>query len=203
MGTAVSGVLVSLLRIATKAVLPGDEAGLRASAIIYFGLAAAVTAACGVVHAAVLPRLPAVAAHRRAALDAALARAVTLGSVGGAADGGGGAGGPQQRSAGIGSRSSTEGGGGGRETAAAAAAALSPESSESDRLLLQLGRQHDRFPPKGQELGLPPGWEEGGGGGSLSGGLGERSGGFLAAASYASQLRPIWRHAAAVMLTYT
>ena len=45
MGTTISGVVVSLLRIATKATLPATEAGLRASVVVYFALAAAVTAA--------------------------------------------------------------------------------------------------------------------------------------------------------------
>ena len=67
-GTAISGVAVSALRVATKAVLPNTRAGLHASASIYFLAAAAVCAACCWIHAAVLPRLEAVKAAKLAML---------------------------------------------------------------------------------------------------------------------------------------
>jgi hypothetical protein len=67
-----SGVVVSLLRIITKATLPDTEAGLRRSATIYFCIGAAVCAACTVVYAQVLPRMPSMRQHRQAALEAAL-----------------------------------------------------------------------------------------------------------------------------------
>jgi equilibrative nucleoside transporter 1/2/3 len=67
-GTAISGVAVSALRVATKAALPNTRAGLHASASIYFLAAAAVCAACCWIHAAVLPRLGAVKAAKLAML---------------------------------------------------------------------------------------------------------------------------------------
>eukprot|EP00891_Asterochloris_glomerata_P003381 jgi/Astpho2/3381/Aster-x1144 len=69
-GTASSGVLVSLLRIATKAALPATTAGLRASAAVYFTISAAICAACFAVYSFVLPRLPIVQQHRKQALHA-------------------------------------------------------------------------------------------------------------------------------------
>lgn len=82
--TAVSGVAVSLLRVLTKAVLPDTPAGLRASADLYFFIAAAWCAGCLVVYAAVLPRL------RREAAAAAGGPTVIFNS----GDGDGGGGGP-------------------------------------------------------------------------------------------------------------
>lgn len=67
-----AGVIVSLLRAATKATLPPTPDGLRASAHLYFGLAAAACAACTLLYAAVLPRLPVVRRRREAALAACL-----------------------------------------------------------------------------------------------------------------------------------
>ncbi|KAL4434383.1 hypothetical protein ABPG75_000824 [Micractinium tetrahymenae] len=71
-GTAVSGVVVSVLRVVTKATLPDTEQGLRQSANLYFAIAALVCAACTVVYSYVLPRLPAVQQYKHAALEAAL-----------------------------------------------------------------------------------------------------------------------------------
>jgi len=53
-GTAASGLVICLLRAATKALLPGQ---LRASAWLYFGATAALSLACAAVRAVVLPRL--------------------------------------------------------------------------------------------------------------------------------------------------
>lgn len=44
-----AGVVVSVLRVITKAILPDTEQGLRQSANLYFSLAALVCAACTVV----------------------------------------------------------------------------------------------------------------------------------------------------------
>ena len=63
-GTASSGLLICLLRIATKAALPSTPEGLRKSTGIYFAAAGALTLACCVVHVAVLPRLPVVKYYR-------------------------------------------------------------------------------------------------------------------------------------------
>ena len=56
-GTAISGVVVSFLRISTKAILPDTPQGLRASANLYFFLAALTCAGCVVVYCFVLPKL--------------------------------------------------------------------------------------------------------------------------------------------------
>lgn len=74
-GTASSGLLISLLRIITKAAFPEDVAGLRASTAIYFALSAALSAACLVTHRYLLPQLPMV----RQARDR-LAAAATIAS---------------------------------------------------------------------------------------------------------------------------
>lgn len=58
-GTASSGLIICLLRLATKATLPATPEGLRASTAIYFTLAAVISAACVVVYTVVMPRLPA------------------------------------------------------------------------------------------------------------------------------------------------
>ncbi|PSC75565.1 Equilibrative nucleoside transporter 4 [Micractinium conductrix] len=71
-GTAVSGVAISLLRVVTKAMLPGTEAGLRASANIYFSITALLCGGATLLYAQVLPRLPSVQRYRRQALEAAL-----------------------------------------------------------------------------------------------------------------------------------
>ncbi|XP_059446872.1 equilibrative nucleotide transporter 1-like, partial [Corylus avellana] len=56
-GTAASGVLISLLRIITKAIYPQDANGLRSSANLYFGVGIVVMAVCIVFHN-VAHRLP-------------------------------------------------------------------------------------------------------------------------------------------------
>lgn len=56
-GTSVSGVVISTLRVFTKALISQDEAGLRKSTYLYFGLALSFCVFCIFVHAA-LPRLP-------------------------------------------------------------------------------------------------------------------------------------------------
>ena len=66
------GVTVSLLRMLTKATLPGTPAGIRQSAGLYFAVAACVCLACAAVHSCVLPRLGVVRRRRSAMLAAAL-----------------------------------------------------------------------------------------------------------------------------------
>jgi equilibrative nucleoside transporter 1/2/3 len=56
-GTASSGLIICLLRVATKAALPPDRTGLRRSTAAYFGLSGLLCAACCVVFHSVLPRL--------------------------------------------------------------------------------------------------------------------------------------------------
>lgn len=56
-GTAISGVAISFLRIITKALLPATPAGLRASADLYFLLAAGTCGSCVLIHSTVLPSL--------------------------------------------------------------------------------------------------------------------------------------------------
>ena len=56
-GTAISGISVSLLRIITKAFVPGTPQGLRASADLYFLIAAATCLACILIYTTILPRL--------------------------------------------------------------------------------------------------------------------------------------------------
>ncbi|KAK9803157.1 hypothetical protein WJX72_005612 [[Myrmecia] bisecta] len=68
-GTATSGMLVSFLRILTKAALPATPAGLRASAIIYFSVSACICAACFAAYGYLLPRLPIVVHFRSLAAD--------------------------------------------------------------------------------------------------------------------------------------
>lgn len=57
-GTSYSGLVVSLLRIATKAALPMTASGLRSSAFLYFGIASVTVALCIAIDGAVIPRLP-------------------------------------------------------------------------------------------------------------------------------------------------
>ena len=64
-GTASSGVVISLLRIVTKASLPATKEGLRASTAVYFTLAAAISLSCCVVYGYVIPRLGVVVYWRR------------------------------------------------------------------------------------------------------------------------------------------
>lgn len=84
-GTSLSGVAVSLLRLVTKATLPDTQSGLCASATLYFLLAAAVCAASTAAFL-VLHRLPAVAAHKAAAVAASLAGGAEVGNAGLEAD---------------------------------------------------------------------------------------------------------------------
>ncbi|KAK6931075.1 Equilibrative nucleoside transporter [Dillenia turbinata] len=56
-GTAASGVLVSFLRIFTKAVYSQDEQGLRSSALLYFSVSIVFMAVCVVLYN-VAPKLP-------------------------------------------------------------------------------------------------------------------------------------------------
>ncbi|KAF8069407.1 ETN8 [Scenedesmus sp. PABB004] len=66
-GTASSGVLICLLRIATKASLPATRAGLRRSTALYFAAAGCISAVCWVIFHSVLPRLGVVRHFRAAA----------------------------------------------------------------------------------------------------------------------------------------
>lgn len=64
MGAAASGVTIGLLRLVTKASLPQDAAGLRASSHAYFAVSAAITAGALLLHHLVLPRMDEVAYAR-------------------------------------------------------------------------------------------------------------------------------------------
>lgn len=64
-GTASSGVIICLLRIATKAALPPTRAGLRESTAIYFSISGGITLSCFAVYYAVLPRLGVVRYYKR------------------------------------------------------------------------------------------------------------------------------------------
>lgn len=57
--TAGAGLLVSALRVATKAALPATAAGLRASTMVYFAIAVVIQAACLACFLLVMPQLPA------------------------------------------------------------------------------------------------------------------------------------------------
>lgn len=63
-GTASAGVVISFLRIITKAALPATPAGLRVSTAIYFALSAAICGGCVVVYGWLLPKLEVVAYWR-------------------------------------------------------------------------------------------------------------------------------------------
>lgn len=63
-GTASAGVVISFLRIITKAALPATPAGLRVSTAIYFALSAAICGGCVVVYGWLLARLEVVAYWR-------------------------------------------------------------------------------------------------------------------------------------------
>ena len=62
-GTAVSGVVVNICRMVTKAAFPQDEHGQMVSSYIYFGIAITVCFACVYIFTAVLPRLPVMLWH--------------------------------------------------------------------------------------------------------------------------------------------
>lgn len=68
-GTAASGVLVSFLRILTKAVYPQDAYGLRKSANLYFAVSIVVMAIC-IVFYNVAPRLPVMKYYRELKIQA-------------------------------------------------------------------------------------------------------------------------------------
>uniref|UniRef100_A0A7S1SXV4 Equilibrative nucleoside transporter n=1 Tax=Tetraselmis chuii TaxID=63592 RepID=A0A7S1SXV4_9CHLO len=56
-GTSWSGLVVSMLRIVTKAALPTTPAGLRSSAFLYFEIASVIVALCIIIDGVVIPRL--------------------------------------------------------------------------------------------------------------------------------------------------
>lgn len=68
-GTAASGVLVSFLRILTKAVYPQDAYGLRKSANLYFAVSIVVMVIC-IVFYNVAPRLPVMKYYRELKIQA-------------------------------------------------------------------------------------------------------------------------------------
>ncbi|GMN41631.1 hypothetical protein TIFTF001_010861 [Ficus carica] len=68
-GTAASGVLVSFLRILTKAVYPQDAYGLRKSANLYFAVSIVVMVIC-IVFFNVAPRLPVMKYYRELKIQA-------------------------------------------------------------------------------------------------------------------------------------
>ncbi|KAK9832590.1 hypothetical protein WJX81_002002 [Elliptochloris bilobata] len=69
-GTAMSGILVSVLRVITKAAYSDTRQGLRVAAAAYFGVAAFFVLACFFLFAFVLPRLPFIKQQQRAASEA-------------------------------------------------------------------------------------------------------------------------------------
>ena len=76
-GTAVSGVVVNICRMVTKAAFPQDAHGQMVSSYIYFGIAITVCFACVYIFTAVLPRLPVMLWHtlrRRAEAEEGAAR---------------------------------------------------------------------------------------------------------------------------------
>jgi hypothetical protein len=64
MGAAASGVVIGLLRLATKGALPQTPDGLVMSMDLYFACAAAITTVALLLHQLVLPRLDVVVAAR-------------------------------------------------------------------------------------------------------------------------------------------
>ncbi|CAI9092892.1 OLC1v1028250C1 [Oldenlandia corymbosa var. corymbosa] len=68
-GTAASGVLVSFLRIFTKAVYPQDAHGLRSSANLYFIVGIAVMALCMVLYN-IAPKLPVISYYNELKIQA-------------------------------------------------------------------------------------------------------------------------------------
>ncbi|WIA30418.1 hypothetical protein OEZ86_000502 [Tetradesmus obliquus] len=84
-GTASSGVIICLLRIATKAALPPTRAGLRKSTAIYFSISGGITLACFAVYYAVLPRLGVVRYYKRGPAAGAVVELSPQPSIGEAA----------------------------------------------------------------------------------------------------------------------
>ena len=70
-GTASSGFIICLLRLATKAALPPTRAGLRTSTGLFFGLSASLCGASYAIYAHVLPRLGVVQHYRQVAAGVA------------------------------------------------------------------------------------------------------------------------------------
>jgi equilibrative nucleoside transporter 1/2/3 len=130
-GTSASGLLICLLRMATKATFPATEKGLRTSVSVYFAVAALISAACVAAHLAVLPRLPVVRRH----LEEERARRSREGGSGGlgaavaAAAAASAAAARQQQDERR--EWSSGGGGGGPRAAAAAELELSPKERRS------------------------------------------------------------------------
>lgn len=193
-----AGVAVSLLRVLTKATLPGTEEGLRRSTNIYFSVAALVCAGSTALYGLVLPRLPAAQRYRRAALDAALHLSDGEGEGGGGSgiDGSTGAAAqpawklveqqqePQQHAAGW---------PGGQEVELAHSSRLPQQHCElAGEALLRPGQPH----ASDSRAWLQPGL-----GGSSYDGI--PAGAGAARLSSAAVLRCIWRLALANALIYT
>jgi equilibrative nucleoside transporter 1/2/3 len=79
-GTAGSGVLVSLLRILTKAVYPQDPNGLRKSANLYFSVGIVVVVLCAVFYN-VAHRLPVIKYHEERKKEALIKESQEKGSL--------------------------------------------------------------------------------------------------------------------------
>ncbi|XP_068667156.1 equilibrative nucleotide transporter 1-like [Aristolochia californica] len=81
-GTAASGVIVSLLRIVTKAIFPQDAHGLRSSANLYFGVSIVVMVICVVCYN-VADRLPVIQYYNDLKMQAMNEEEKEKGSLGG------------------------------------------------------------------------------------------------------------------------
>ncbi len=65
LGASSSGLIISILRVVTKAALPQTGDGLRTATILYFALSALITAACLVTYEYIMPRLDVIAYYRQ------------------------------------------------------------------------------------------------------------------------------------------
>lgn len=193
---------MSLLRVVTKASLPDTEAGLRGSANIYFTIAALVCASCVAVYGWVLPRLPAVQRHRRAALEAALAGAEVYhgGSTG---TGGGGGAAPWKRQ-----HDEQQQGGGARPGSVDLELSYEDHLQQEEQQQQQAGasgqqlRLQEEEAPSAQSCLLSSGPDalQNGSSGAMHGSGGARGG---AALTVTAVFLLIWRLAVANALIYT
>eukprot|EP00899_Mesostigma_viride_P024610 jgi/Mesvir1/5333/Mv15422-RA.1 len=78
-GNSASGVLISLLRVVTKAALPATLRGLRASAMLYFAITISIIGVCMVGYLA-LGRLPVIRYHQKVNGDGAQKSVVVIDS---------------------------------------------------------------------------------------------------------------------------
>ena len=65
LGASSSGLIISILRVVTKAALPQTGDGLRTATILYFTLAAFIAAACVFTYEFIMPHLDVVASCRQ------------------------------------------------------------------------------------------------------------------------------------------